>query len=197
MELHELRSMSRAFDGLSVKHVALMARSVDMASHVARWQYVCMLNGMAVAEADGWHTPAVAAALREEVEAELKVLADKANAVAARERREIERLGQHCRAKDQYARVERTLEDKHEASEVEGLPDWFEALPGYSEKLAAIRADRLGDWDAFNAWLRAEYDPSDLADFTFEDEEDLDLVRAQTDHTRVKPCVCALKPSLL
>ena len=45
----------------------------------------------------------------------------------------------------------------------------------YVEKLAAIRADKLGDWDAFNAWLRAEYDASDLAEFTFEDEEDLEI----------------------
>lgn len=37
------------------------------------------------------------------------------------------------------------------------------------------QANELGDWDAFNAWLSAEYDEADLADFTFEDEEDLDI----------------------
>ena len=32
-----------------------------------------------------------------------------------------------------------------------------------AEKLAAVRSDQLGDWEAFNAWLRREYDEADLA----------------------------------
>ena len=77
-------------------------------------------------------------------------------------------------ASEQYSKVERTLEVIKEAT-VEELPGWFTALPGYAEKLAAVKANQLGDWDAFNEWLRKEYDAEDLAEFTFEDEEDLEI----------------------
>ena len=45
-------------------------------------------------------------------------------------------------------------------------------LPGTP---AHWQADKLGDWEGFNEWLRAEYDAEDLAEFTFEDEDDLDI----------------------
>ena len=37
------------------------------------------------------------------------------------------------------------------------------------------QANKLGDWDDFNAWLRTEYDAEDLAEFNFDEEEDLDI----------------------
>jgi len=172
----ERRQAARTFDGLSHRQVVQVAQSVDVASLVVRWQYMCALDGVShtVVEADGWLKPALAAALQAEVDAELKAVSDRANAEAARRCREIERMAQDARAKEQYAKVERTVELKMEAV-VEALPAWFEALAGFGEKLAAIKANELGDWDEFNEWLRAEYDETDLEEFTFEDEDDLDI----------------------
>ena len=40
------------------------------------------------------------------------------------------------------------------------------------------QANKLGDWDEFNAWLRTEYDAEDLAaDFNFDEEDDLDIYK--------------------
>ena len=40
-----------------------------------------------------------------------------------------------------------------------------------------VQANRLGDWDEFNAWLRTEYDAEDLAEFNCDEEEDLDIYK--------------------
>jgi len=68
---------------------------------------------------------------------------------------------------------QRTIEAKRDTAVV-ALPGWFEALAG-AEKRAAVKANKLGDWDEFNVWLHAEYEAEDLADFTFEDEDDLEI----------------------
>ena len=63
------------------------------------------------------------------------------------------------------------------------------ALETPAEKLAAIKADKLGDWAAFTTWLTSEYDAEELADFHFDDEEDLDIYakfRAVTSAARHK-----------
>lgn len=106
IQQHEKRTVARSFDLLSAVQVHHVSRSVDMSSFVARWQYVCALGGVTLAEADGWLKPAVAAAVLAEVDAELRSNAERANAEAARQRQEIERLGLDARAKDLYARVE-------------------------------------------------------------------------------------------
>ena len=173
-ELDEKRRAARAFDQLSCRQVEQVARGVEMKWLVASWQYACALQGMAMTEADGWLEPAAAAAMLAEMEAELRVMSERANALAALERQEIERLGQEARTKEQYAKVERTIEVKADVA-VEGLPGWFEALTDFRERLAAIKANKLGDWEEFNAWLRTEYDEEDLAEFTFEDEEDIEI----------------------
>jgi hypothetical protein len=177
-EINEKRQRAREFDALSLRQVARMARSVDMASLVASWQYVCALRGASLAEADGWLTPAAAAEVVAEVDADLKTMAKRANMVAALQRLEIQRMGQEARAKEQYAKVERTAEAQRQAhvNTVDCLPGWFDALgDDFSEKLAAVKADKLGDWDEFNAWLRMEYDADDLDEFTFDEKEDLDI----------------------
>ena len=104
----ERRQAARAFDGLSHRQVVQVAQSVDVASLVVRWRYTCALDGVShtVVEADGWLKPALAAALQAEVDAELKAVSDRANAEAARQCREIERMAQDARAKEQYAKVE-------------------------------------------------------------------------------------------
>jgi hypothetical protein len=40
-----------------------------------------------------------------------------------------------------------------------------------------VQANRLGDWDEFNAWLQTEYDAEDLAEFNCDEEEDLDIYK--------------------
>jgi hypothetical protein len=106
MELNEKRQAARAFDGLSHRQVAQMARTSDMTAFISRWQYLCALHGYSVAEADGWLKPAAAAEVVAEVDADLKAMSERANALAALQRKEVERMGQDARAKDQYAKIE-------------------------------------------------------------------------------------------
>jgi len=95
--------------------------------------------------------------------------------VATRKQWEAERKAQDARAMEAYAVVEVGVGRAVDGAAGEtGLPDWFEQLAP-SAKLAAIRENQLGDWAAFNAWLRTEYDADELADFAFDDEEDLQI----------------------
>lgn len=105
-EVNEKRQAARAFDGLSHRQVAQMARTSNMTALVSGWQYLCALRGYSVAEADGWLKPAAAAEVVAEVDADLKAMSDRANALAALQRDEVERMGREARSKDQYAKIE-------------------------------------------------------------------------------------------
>lgn len=178
MTTHELRTAARADDGLSGGQVAQVARSYEMVALIAKWQYVCALNGEAASEADGWLSPSLRLAHYKRIDATLAAEAAEANAEAERQSRELERLvWESLQAKGQmmYAKGAYGGKGAEAAAAVEALPEWFEALSGYAEKLEAIKANKLGDWDAFNEWLRSEYSAEDLAEFTFTDPEDLDI----------------------
>lgn len=112
---------------------------------------------------------AALAAAHAVVEAEENRVAAEAARVRAEEaaRHEEERKQRDARAQDEYAVVEI---DTPRGRGVAGVlaaddgsaPDWFEEL-SVEEALAAVRADKLGDWAAFNTWLKAEYDEDECA----------------------------------
>ena len=63
-----------------------MARTSNMMALVSGQKYLCALRGYSVAEADGWLKPAAAAEVVAEVDADLKAMSDRANALAALQR---------------------------------------------------------------------------------------------------------------
>jgi len=99
--------------------------------------------------------------------------ARKRQAEQEREERLQQARAQAERSKDEYAIVELGVSN---LADVEPMrPAWFDALSTYSEKLVAIKTNKLGDWEAFNEWLKKEYDAEELAEFHFEDDEDLEI----------------------
>jgi hypothetical protein len=86
---------------------------------------------------------------------------------------DAEARAREARAKEEYAVVELSGPSAVAPLVRDAQPDWFVALSP-AERAACIKADGLGDWEAFEAWLHASYDADELDGFEF-DEEALDI----------------------
>ena len=99
---------------------------------------------------------------------------------AVRKQEKAEKAAEHAeaarareaRTKDAYAVVELDRSDSEVASSPV-LPERFMKLSN-ADKVALIASNGLGDWAAFNDWLRRTYDADELEGFKF-DEDALDV----------------------
>ena len=169
-------------------NVAAMAGAPPVASELARdrdYERRCQqldekaAAGAAAAGAEAAAAEAAALAAALAAAREMVEEAERQRAVEVAAANEEERKAREARAKDEYAIVERSNVDPMfdgggGTAAARGVPPWFVSLTT-AEKLAAVRADKLGDWEAFNVWLRATYDADELAELTMEDEEDIEV----------------------